>query len=172
MTDPDPDTAAAIAAALTETPNAALEDIAARAGVRVADVVRALPGGEATCVGGEHFVDVMQDIAGWGEVTFIVNTGDVIFEAKGQVPQGSLGQGYYNLHGAPIGGHLKADACTMIAFVTRRLFSSETRSVQFYSDSGGCMFKIYLGRDGNRALLPDQIARFRILRDSFAPVAA
>jgi len=162
----------ALTAALSETPAAALEDIAARAGTSVADVLRALPTGQAVCIDGSHFVAVMQDIATWGEVTFIINTGDVILEAKGCVPTGSLGQGFYNLHGVPIGGHLRADACTLIAFVSRQLFSSETHSVQFYTEKGDCMFKIYLGRDENRALKPAQVAQFEALRGRMEAVTA
>ena len=50
-----------------------------------------------------------------------------------------------------------------MAFVRRKLFSSETRSVQFYGQDGGCLFKVYLGRDENRQLIPAQIAAFDAL---------
>jgi hypothetical protein len=153
--------------ALSEKPTATLEDIAEIAGVSVADVVRQLPGGEAVCADGCHFVDVMKAMAEWGEITFIVNTGDVILEARGELPDGSLGRGYYNLHGKPIGGHLKADACAMIAFVSRQLFRSLTHSVQFYNREGQCMFKVYLGRDENRQMQPEQIEKYNVLRDRF-----
>ncbi|WP_319530450.1 heme utilization cystosolic carrier protein HutX [uncultured Cohaesibacter sp.] len=156
---------ARVAAALAEKPTSALEDIAKRANVRVIDVVRNLPDGEAHCVDGEHFVDVMQSMRNWGDITFIVNTGTVIFEAKGQIPDGSLGHGYYNLHGKPIGGHLKADACELIAFVSRTFMNSETHSVQFYAKDGTCMFKVYLGRDEDRNILPGQVDAFKTLRD-------
>ncbi|MCL4684881.1 heme utilization cystosolic carrier protein HutX [Myxococcota bacterium] len=166
------DTRNRLHAAIAEKPSAPLEEIAAQAGTTVADVVHALPGGAAVCVSGDRFVDVMTDIAGWGEITFIVNTGDVILEAKGELPSGKTGRGFFNLHGKPIAGHLKADACGMIAFVTRKLFGSDTCSVQMYAHAGHCLFKIYLGRDAEGRLRPDQIARFEALRDRLAAEAA
>lgn len=54
-------------------------------------------------------------MTGWGEATLVVNTGDVVLEARGELPAGQLAHGWYNLHGKPIGGHLKADRCKLIA---------------------------------------------------------
>ncbi|MBK5927691.1 heme utilization cystosolic carrier protein HutX [Rhodobaculum claviforme] len=170
MTHPTPE-AAAIRAALAATPEAALEDIAAAAGVPPGAVLDHLPAGEVTLVPGAAFVDVMRDLAGWGEVTVVLNTGPVILEAKGAVPLGRLGHGFYNLHGAPIGGHFRAEACARIAFVSRRFMGIETHSVQFHTAEGACMFKVYLGRDAERRMHPDQIARFLALRDRLAAPA-
>ena len=159
------ETASRIASALKEKPGAALEDVARLANARVMDVVRNLLEGEAICVSGRHFVDAMKDMTGWGEITMIVNTGDVIMEAKAPLPDGSLGHGYYNLHGKPIGGHLKADACGLIAFVSRKFMGKATHSVQFYNVRGDCMFKIYLGRGPEGDFLPGQVDAFLTLRD-------
>lgn len=158
----------AIRAALAAKPGSVLEDVAAAHGVPVADVVTCLADGEAVTVGGDRFEAVMREIAQWGEVTFIVNTVDLVFEAKGRVPEGSIANGYYNLFGAPIGGHLRADRCASISFVSRKLFTSDTHSVQFYNLEGGCMFKIYLGRDAKRQLLPEQVAMYRRCREAMA----
>lgn len=155
----------AIAAALAQEPDASIEALAERASVTPADVIANLPAGQATTIGGDRFVDVMTGIAGWGEITFIVNTPDLVFEAKGAVPEGSMGRGYYNLFGKPIGGHLKADNCASIAFVSRKMFGKDTHSVQFFNADGGCMFKIYLGRDAQRALIPGQVAQFLAFRE-------
>lgn len=157
-----------VASALAEKPVSALEDIAKLAGTSVSDVVRNLPAGEAAIVEGGAFVDVMQDIKTWGEITMIVNTGDVIMEGKAPMPDGSVAHGYYNLHGKPLGGHLKVDACEFIAFVSRKFMGKDTHSIQFYSTSGDCMFKVYLGRDENRAFLPGQVDAFLALRDRLA----
>lgn len=170
--EPTAERHAALRTALQQNPGAVLEDVAREHGVRPLDVVSALPDHEAVLVDGGAFVEVMGEMTGWGEVTVIVNTGDVILEAKGEVPQGSLGFGYYNLHGKPIGGHLKADRCAKIAFVSRRLFTSDTHAVQFYDRDGGCMFKVYLGRDADRQLIPAQVAKFQALRDRLGCAAA
>ncbi|MFV0490648.1 MAG: heme utilization cystosolic carrier protein HutX, partial [Pseudorhodobacter sp.] len=157
MTEQDPDLR--IKTAMAETPTAALEDIARAAGTNVASVLRALPEGEAHCIPGAHFVSVMDSFGDWGDMTLIVNTGNVILEAKGQVT-GSVGRGFYNLGGKAVGGHLKFDACDMIAFVSRKLFGSDTHSIQFYDTKGDCMFKIYLGRDADRKLIPSQVQNY------------
>lgn len=154
---------AAIEATLAEEPGAVLERVAEQHGVRTADVIDCLPDEEATLVDGAHFERVMQDFTDWGDITFIVHTDDLVFEARGTIPPGSMGRGYYNLHGKPIGGHLKASRCKTIAFVTRLLFGKEARSVQFYSVDGDCMFKVYLGRDENGAMFADQVERFEAL---------
>lgn len=149
--------------ALAANPTSALEDIARAAGVTPLDVLLALPEGEVTALPGAHMVAALDDIAGWGEVTFIVNTGPVILEAKGPMHGGTVAHGMYNLKGKPIGGHLSIAACARVAFVRRKLFSSETRSVQFYGQDGSCLFKVYLGRDESRQLIPTQIAAFDAL---------
>lgn len=159
---------AAIRADLEANPGSALEDVAARTGTTPAEVLAALPEGEALCLPGSLFVEVMDEIAGWGEITLVMNTGDVILEAKGELPKGSEGRGFLNLHGKPIGGHLRIDACRTVAFVTRHLFGTPTRSVQFYSVTGACMFKVYLGRGPERQLIPAQVAAFEAAAARFA----
>ena len=160
-----------IAAALSQKPGAVLEQVAERHGVSIADVVDCLPDDEVKIVDGLHFERVMLDLAEWGDVTFIVHTEDLVFEARGAIPRGSMGRGYYNLHGTPIGGHLKANHCRSIAFVSRLLFRNETHSVQFLSLRGNCMFKVYVGRDAGGVMLPSQVERFQALRDSLDGVA-
>lgn len=166
-----PDLSDRIAKALAETPMTALEDIAASANSTVADVVRHLPDGQSICVPGEFFVEAMQAMKDWGEITFIVNTGSVIFEGKAPLPDGSVARGFYNLHGKPLGGHLKYEACEMIAFVSRDFMGKQTHSVQFYDTDGACMFKIYLGRDADRNFLPGQEDAFCALRDKLNEAA-
>lgn len=172
MTAPTPDRTAAIRDAITATPRATLEDIGRAAGASVAEVLACLPEGEAVLVAGSAFEPVMAEIARWGEVTLVMNTGDVILEAKGEVPEGKVAQGFFNLHGKPIGGHIRKGACAQVAFVARSLFGTDTRSVQFLDGSGACMFKIYLGRDAARALIPAQVAAFEALRDRLTASAA
>lgn len=155
----------AIRDALQANPGAVLEDLAKEHGVTTKDVLALLPETEAISVDGDRFEAIMHEMTTWGELTLLVNTGDVILEAKGDLPKGSMGQGYYNLHGKPIGGHLKASNCDLIAFVSRKLFSSDTHSVQFYNRQGDCMFKVYLGRDAKRQLIPEQVERFKAFRD-------
>ncbi|MDO5633188.1 MAG: heme utilization cystosolic carrier protein HutX [Paracoccus sp. (in: a-proteobacteria)] len=163
MTTTDTMATPTLAEAIAQNPTAALEDIARAADTTPLAVLEALPKGEVTHLPGSLMADVLDAIASWGEITFIVNTGPVILEAKAPMQGGTAVHGMYNLKGKPISGHLNVDACARVAFVRRKLFSMETRSVQFYDHDGNCLFKIYLGRDAQRQLIPEQIAAFDAL---------
>lgn len=158
----------AIETALARNPGAVIEYIAKDHDVSPAEVIACLPESQVTTIGGENFEMVMYEISSWGEITFLVHTDDLILEAKGSVPKGKSERGFYNLHGKPIGGHLKADNCSGISFVSRPLFGTDTHSVQFFNKSGGCMFKIYLGRNADRRMFPDQIVKFLTFRERMA----
>lgn len=151
----------AVATSLEKNSGAVLEDIAKQHNVTTADVVACLSANEASTIAGENFEHVMKEISSWGEVTLLVSTNDLILEAKGSVPKGNTANGFYNLRGQPISGHVKGANCASISFVSRKLFASDTHSVQFYNRDGGCMFKIYLGRNEERQLLPAQVSKFK-----------
>jgi putative heme utilization carrier protein HutX len=161
-----------IRAALAATPSAALEDIAREAGATTLAVLEALPDGEVTLLSGEFMVAALDAVADWGEITLVVNTGPVIIEVKAPLGGGNLARGMYNLQGKSIGGHLNTAACARVAFVRRKLFSMDTRSVQFYAQDGSCMFKVYLARDADRKLIPAQIAAFDALEAELMEKAA
>ncbi|WP_347268460.1 heme utilization cystosolic carrier protein HutX [Paracoccus sp. (in: a-proteobacteria)] len=163
----------AIAAAIAENPAGAIEDIAAKAGVTPLAVLGALPAGEVVSLPGTLFTEVMEDITTWGEITFIVNTSNIIFEVKAPLGHGKVGSGMFNLHDKAIGGHIHYQKCDCIAFVRRKFFGMDTASMQFYAKDGSCMFKIYLGRDESRALKAEQLAAMdalqaRLLKDHAA----
>lgn len=153
----------ALTQALVDNPTAALEDIARAAGCTPLEVLEALPESEVTHLPGTTMPDTLDDISTWGEITFIVNTGPVVLEVKSEMGKGALSGEMYNLNTKPICGHLNARACARVAFVRRKLFSMETRSVQFYAKDGSCMFKVYLGRDEKRQLIASQMEAFDAL---------
>jgi putative heme utilization carrier protein HutX len=120
-------------------------------------------------ISGDHFVDVMQDISGWGDIVAIVHTKDVIFEFNGRLPGGALGHGFYNLKGGTsLSGHLRHENCRAIVFLRRRFMGMDTLSVQFLNAEGEAMFKIYVGRDEDRRLKADQVERFAQLERRFS----
>jgi heme iron utilization protein len=108
----------------------------------------------------------MRALTEWGEVLFIVHTPDIVLECAGKVPPGSFGRGYYNIHGddSPIGGHLKAENCKHVAFISRPFMGRPSRSLQFFNAAGEAMFKVFVRRDKERNLLPEQVKRFDDLR--------
>lgn len=154
-----------LAERLAANPDGVLERIAAECGVSTLDVVEASPAENRTVLPGRLFLDVMADLETWGEVLLIVHTPDIVLECAGRIPHGKLGRGYFNLHGdSPIGGHIRFESCFAIAFVSRPFNGRPSCSIQFFNDQGTAMFKVFVRRDADRNLLPDQLARFEQLR--------
>ena len=150
-----------IVAQLRQNADGVLERIAERFGVSTFEVVRALPPAHCRLVGSERFSAVMDDLATWGDVLVIVHTPSIVLECKGAIPPGSFGRGYYNIHGdSPIGGHIKAERCRDIAFVSRPFMGRESRSIQFFDCDGEAMFKVFVARDAERNLISEQVVKF------------
>ncbi|MBA2779735.1 heme utilization cystosolic carrier protein HutX [Billgrantia kenyensis] len=149
---------------LAESQDGILEAMALQHDVTLLDVVRCLPDACWQRIDGSHFVNVMQELAEWGELTTIVHTNGVILEFTGPLPGGELGRGFYNLKGGSgLSGHLKPDCCSDLIFLRRPFMGTPTASVQFFSADGNSMFKVYIGRDASRQLRPDQLERFESL---------
>ncbi len=154
-----------LAERLKQNADGILEQIARDYGVSTFDVVRALPEEYRAILPGSRFEEVLQDLTEWGEVLFIVHTPDIVLECAGTIPPGAFGRGYFNLHGdSPIGGHIRAENCKHIVFVSRSFMGRPSRSLQFFNGAGEAMFKIFVRRDKERNLLSEQVARFDALR--------
>lgn len=162
------DRQARAAAALAEKPDGIVEAIAAKAEVTPAEILAILPEGSAISAGSDQFNGIWNEMRGWGEVLMIVQTGDIVLEVPGELPEGSESHGWFNIHGdSPIGGHIKKDNCAGITFVDRGFHGRRSCSVWFMNDAGGAMFKIFVRRDENKELRVEQLAKFKALRDSF-----
>lgn len=154
-----------LAERLQKNPDGILEQIAKTYAVSTLEVVRHLPTEHCAIIGAEKFAEVMQELTAWGEIVFIVHTDDIVCECVGSLPPGTFGRGYYNLHGdSPIGGHIRVENCASIAFVARPFMGRESRSVQFFNEAGEAMFKVFVRRDKERNLLPEQVEKFDALR--------
>ncbi|MDF1632718.1 heme utilization cystosolic carrier protein HutX [Mycoplana sp. MJR14] len=158
--------------AIAEKPDGILEALAQQFGVSLQCVVECLPGG-VTRIDGSRFVEVLGDIAEWGDITFIVHTSDAIVEFSGPMPRGRMGHGMYNLQGGGSGlsGHLRPENCKAIFLVRRPFMGMETMSVQFFNAHGETIFKIYVGRDAEKKLKADQVERFDRLATLFSETA-
>lgn len=158
--------------AIAEKPDGILESLAGEYGVSIQTVIECVPAG-TTRIDGKHFVDVLTDIAGWGDITFICHSKDAIVEFCGPLPEGRIGHGMYNLQGGKTGlsGHLRPENCKAIFFVRRPFMGVETMSIQFFNAEGETIFKVYVGRDEQRKLKVDQIKRFTRLETLFSDVA-
>lgn len=152
---------------MAENLNAVIETVARERKVTPRAVIEALPETMVRFHKADRFISVMQDVADWGDVTLIVHTDDAIFEFSGSIPRGELGHGYFNLM-QPKGlhGHLRHERCGGIAFVERPFMGKESAFIAFLNVDGGIMFKVFVGRDEQRALKPDPLERFRKLAAS------
>jgi len=156
-------------AKLAASADGILESMAREQGLSLLDVVECLPQTMWSAAPGSHFVEVMQELATWGEMTVIVHTQDVIMEFVGPVPNGRVGGGFYNFQGSKgLTGHLYADHCAKIVFLRRPFMKKATAAVVFFNGEGACMFKVYVGRDENRELRADQLERFAALEAKLA----
>ena len=105
-----PQALARIRAMLAQKPDGVIEAIAREVGVPTLAVLEATPAAERAAMPPARFEALWHELAGWGEVLFIVHTPDIVLECTGALPRGSFGHGYYNIHGdSPIGGHIKAE---------------------------------------------------------------
>jgi len=154
-----------LAARLALNPDGILEQIAREYGVSTFEVVRNLLPDQRTIADGERFAEVLADVTTWGEILFIVHTPDIELECQGALPPGNFARGYFNLHGdSPIGGHIRAENCRAIAFVSRPFMGRASCSIQFFNEAGEAMFKIFVRRNEARELIPEQLQKFEVLR--------
>jgi putative heme utilization carrier protein HutX len=150
---------------LAKNADGILEQIAREYGVSTFDVVEALPVEHRAIVPGSAFEKILGALMSWGPMVFIVHTPDIVLECEGPIPPGSVGRGYFNLHGdSPIGGHIKIENCTSIAFVMRPFMGRESRSIQFFNAAGEAMFKIFVRRDEKREVVAEQVKLFDALK--------
>ncbi len=161
-TDPVPAPLDALRRRLADAPNGVLESLATETGESFRTVVECLPDHFRAFAPAAAAETVMADIADWGPVTVLVHSADLVLECKGPLPLGQFGHGYYNLQsGSPIGGHIRLDRCVAIAFLRRPFMGADDScAVIFFNPEGDAMFKIFVGRDDKRQLLPEQVARF------------
>ena len=147
-------------------PGVVMENVARETGTSVRDVVDALPEEMRRFAPASAFVEVMGEVAKWGEVTVIIHTDDGVMEFTGPVPEGKAAQNYYNLSGRTgFHGHLRYERCAGVAFVERPFFGRPSASILFFNPEGGTRFKIFVGRDEQRELIRHQLDAFRALAD-------
>ena len=99
-----------------------VSSIAGRLGVTDLEAAELLPEVNCTFVKGditERFTEIWRNSLPGKDHAFIEHEGS-IFEIQGQLHEGKIAQGYYNIlaKSATIGGHMKYDAFSAVAFTT------------------------------------------------------
>ncbi|WP_070972074.1 heme utilization cystosolic carrier protein HutX [Vibrio sonorensis] len=135
-------------------------------------LVAHLPSHMVTTIDGSHAQHILETLADFGPVTTIVHSFGSIFEVKASFPRGKIARGYYNLMGehGELHGHLKLDNIdniANIAFVSKPFMGRESHYFGFFCPLGNNIFKVYLGRDEQRRLIPQQVERFKNMQNNF-----
>ena len=160
----------AVSAALMQKKPWMLSSLAREFHVSEKEVARALPGEMCAFTGGENFTRVWEALGTWEKATFIVQHEGHVLEVKCRIPAGRPGHGYYNLMGdEALGGHIKADAITDIAFLSMPFMGLESHSVQFFNAGGHVVFSVYAGRENHR-ILPSVKEAFLNMKHTLALV--
>ncbi|PSU19840.1 heme utilization cystosolic carrier protein HutX [Photobacterium kishitanii] len=140
--------------------------IAEQLQVTEGEVVLSLPSELVFPMAGNLAQTIAEALPSWGPVTTIVHSMGSIFEVKASFPKGKLARGYYNLMGkeGELHGHLRLDFVEHIALVSKPFMGQESYFIGFFAAQGECVFKVYLGRDKQRNLYPEQIEKFQQLK--------
>ncbi|MCE2573316.1 heme utilization cystosolic carrier protein HutX [Motilimonas eburnea] len=155
-----------VASLLQQQPGLHPAGMAEQLNISEGEVVLALPSEMVTAIKGEAAEAILQTLSEWGPVTTIVHNQGSIFEVKARFPKGKTAHGYYNLMGrdGELHGHLKLTEVAYIALVSKPFNGKESHFIGFFSASGQGIFKVYLGRDNKRQLIPEQVEKFQHLK--------
>ncbi|WP_413113598.1 heme utilization cystosolic carrier protein HutX [Thaumasiovibrio sp. DFM-14] len=157
-----------IAALLEENAGMSVTDLATKANLTEAEACMALPEEMVVATDGKHAETILTALPDWGRVTTIINNFGSIFEVKAPFPKGKSMHGYYNLLSREgLNGHLRIDLITNIAFVSKVFHGMDTHHIAFFNKEGGCVFRVYLGRDKARNLLPEQVERYNAMKQVY-----
>lgn len=142
----------------------AIEGLAESIGVTPRDVVAMMPAEMRRLVSPRRFMEVMDDLTTWGELTVVLRTIDGCIEFRGEVPKGEISHGYFRWIGdGAIRGYLRRDRCSSIAFVERTFMGRASAFVLFFNRAGEVMFKAVVSRDERNEPRDDQLKAFRSL---------
>ena len=104
-------------------------------------------------------------IATWQNVTTIIVHGGSVFEFKGVFPAGTMAEGYYNLSGdSGFEGHLKLSAIKHIELQAKTHRGRDSYAFVFVDANNDVIFKIFLGRDAQGNVHPQQLDAFMTIQ--------
>ncbi|WP_194437882.1 heme utilization cystosolic carrier protein HutX [Vibrio fluminensis] len=157
-------------AALAKDDSVPISEMAKQLQLSEGAITFALPEVMLTRIDGAHAQQILEQLPEWGNVTTIVHSCGSIFETKAPFPRGKAAHGYYNLMGreGELHGHLRLDTIVQIALVSKPFRGNESHYIGFFAQDGTCAFKIYLGRDKQRQLIPQQIEAFKQMKQEFS----
>ncbi|ALO47155.1 heme utilization cystosolic carrier protein HutX [Pseudohongiella spirulinae] len=116
----------------------------------------------------DQVLPLLKNLTTLGDMTTIVFSGGCVFEFKGPFPAGELGEDFYNLDGPVPGlhGHLRVAAMHHVRFQDRPHRGRDSYAFVFETAEGQVIFKVFLGRDSQGQIFPEQLAAFNNIRDA------
>ncbi|TCP95790.1 heme utilization protein HuvX [Cricetibacter osteomyelitidis] len=150
---------------INENPLAITLDMAAHFNLPEGEILQSLPDQFVRIFPATELERILTALSQWGTLTTIIEKEGSIFEIKDQFPSGMIGRGYYNLNmngkEGSLYGHLKLDNIATIAFVSLPFRGKESYNIAFIASNGNTVFKVYLGRNEQRELFPEQVEKFK-----------
>jgi putative heme utilization carrier protein HutX len=133
------------------------------------------------------FFDIWNEVASWETCLFYVDHGNVVVEAEGPLPKGTImfNRTLLNLHdhGAPseehdhdhdhhhgteLGGHIYPSDLQAIYLIKKQLYGRESLAIMFYDSGERSMFGLFAGRGADRQILPAIRERFDYLWNKYS----
>lgn len=113
-------------------------------------------------VGVDTVVELLGQLHDLGPTTTIIHHLASVFEYKGVFPAGELGHGFFNFGTGQSGfqGHLGIDKITRIVAHRKQHRGREACAFVFENTESQVVFKVFLGRDANGEIYPNQRAFF------------
>ncbi|TNH09711.1 heme utilization cystosolic carrier protein HutX [Testudinibacter sp. TR-2022] len=157
-----------VADLLMENPDLLTLELAAALKQPEGLVILALPSPFIRVVDGVEAEALLGKLSEWGELVTIIEKEGSIFEVSGPFPGGKNGYGYFNLNmksdsNSALHGHLKLEAIKKIVLLNKPFRGKESYAFVFIAASDNVIFKVYLGRDRQRTLYPQQVEQFKHL---------
>jgi putative heme utilization carrier protein HutX len=109
---------------------------------------------------------LLTELPRWGKVTVIIIHAGSVFEFKGPFPKGSKAHGFYNLDSGGLGfeGHLNIDKIDSLELQSKLHRGRPSFAIIFKTDKEA-IFKVFLGRDENGEIFPEQMEKFCALEN-------
>lgn len=114
----------------------------------------------------EYTLPLLDHLPSLGPVTCVILHGGCVFEFSGEFPRGQRSESHLNLsnNGSGFHGHLSLAAMHRVRFQDRPHMGRASYAFVFEDKQEHCLFKVFLGRDSQGEVLPDQLKFFQQLR--------
>ncbi len=118
----------------------------------------------------DQVLPLLQVLPRWGNTVTIVFSGGCVFEFKGPFPAGEIAEGFYNLDGPVPGfhGHLRLEALQRVRFQDKPHRGRDSYAFVFEDANANTVFKVFLGRNSEGTILPEQLEEFQRIRSTLS----